>query len=57
MRSENPCYGCARFCKCDMPMYNRVRCFKYEEASDLPFRRNSYEDTAFGAERQVVRHD
>ena len=37
MRSENPCYGCERFGKCDMPMYNRVRCFKYEEASDLPF--------------------
>lgn len=37
MRAENPCYGCERFGKCDMPMYNRVRCFKYEEASDLPF--------------------
>lgn len=37
MRSENPCYGCERFGKCDIPLYNRVRCFKYEETSDLPF--------------------
>lgn len=37
MKAENPCYGCERFGKCDMPMYNRVRCFKYEEASGLPF--------------------
>lgn len=34
MRSENPCYGCERFGDCDMPMYNRVRCIKYNE---LPF--------------------
>lgn len=37
MKAENPCYGCERFGKCDMPLYNRVRCFKYEEANDLPF--------------------
>ena len=37
MKAENPCYGCERFGKCDMPSYNRVRCFKYEEANDLPF--------------------
>lgn len=37
MKAENPCYGCERFGKCDMPLYNRVRCFKYEKANDLPF--------------------
>lgn len=37
MKAENPCSGCERFGKCDMPLYNRVRCFKYEEANDLPF--------------------
>ena len=36
MRAENPCWGCRDFGKCDMPMYNRVRCFKYDD-SDLPF--------------------
>ena len=33
MRAENPCYGCERFGGCDMPMYNKVRCFNYK---DLP---------------------
>ena len=37
MRAVNPCYGCVKFGKCDMPLYNRVRCFKYEETNDLPF--------------------
>lgn len=36
-RAENPCYGCERFGNCDMPMYNRVRCFQYKEESDLPW--------------------
>ena len=31
MKAENPCYGCEKFEKCDMPLYNRVRCF------NLPF--------------------
>lgn len=35
-KAENPCYGCEKFGKCDMPMYNRVRCFLYKEESDLP---------------------
>lgn len=34
LKAKNPCYGCERFGDCDMPMYNRVRCFKYNE---LPF--------------------
>lgn len=28
MKAENPCKGCEKFGKCDMPMYNRVRCFQ-----------------------------
>ena len=28
---------CKKFGKCDMPMYNRVRCFQYKEESDLPW--------------------
>lgn len=36
MKAENPCWGCRDFGKCDMPMYNRVKCSKYDD-SDLPF--------------------